>query len=35
MVRAVFWLGNKIWHGMQSMWTKFRGGRDTGDASQS
>ena len=30
----MFWLGNKIWHGLKSMWAKFRGPRDTGDAPQ-
>jgi hypothetical protein len=30
----MFWLGNKIWHGLKSMWLKFRSGRDTGDAPQ-
>jgi hypothetical protein len=32
MVAAVFWLGNKIWQGLKSMWAKFRGPSDTGDA---
>ncbi len=22
----MFWLGNKIFHGLKSLWTKFRGG---------
>jgi hypothetical protein len=22
---SVFWLGNKIWQGLKSLWAKFRG----------
>jgi hypothetical protein len=34
MVAAMFWLGNKIWHGIRSMWAKLRGGPDAGGAPQ-
>jgi len=34
MVAAMFWLANKIWQGIKSMWAKLRGSRDTGDAPQ-
>jgi len=27
-VRPVFWLGNKIFHGLKSLWAKFFGGAD-------
>lgn len=29
-VAVMFWLGNKIWHGLKSLWVKLRGGvKDT------
>jgi hypothetical protein len=34
MVAAMFWLVNKIWQGLKSMWAKRRGGPDADGAPQ-